>query len=225
MFSLAVKAERLQHRPHIAMLREDNVRQGFFEEHQYLGVRAKLPSYLQPVVTFAYITGWRIRSEILPLTWQRVDFRAGVIRLDVGTTKSGEGREFVMTPHLRAALEAQRATTKATERKYGIIIPFVFHREGRPIQSFYKAWATARKAAGCPGRIVHDFRRTAGRNLEWAGVPRSTAMRMVGHRTMEIYNRYAITDHAMLQAGSAKLAAYLEAGNGIAHAEASKSLG
>jgi hypothetical protein len=50
------------------------------------------------------------------------------------------------------------------------------------------------------------------RNLERAGVPRSTAMRMVGHRTMEIYNRYAITDHAMLQEGSAKLAAYLEAG-------------
>jgi hypothetical protein len=72
---------------------------------------------------------------------------------------------------------------------------------------------------------VHDFRRTAVRNLERAGVPRSTAMRMVGHRTMEIYNRYAITDHAMLQEGSAKLAAYLEAGNGIAHAEASKSLG
>jgi integrase len=94
-----------------------------------------------------------------------------------------------------------------------------------PIKSFYKAWKTACRAAGCPGRIVHDFRRTAVRNLERAGVPRSTAVRMVGHRTMEIYNRYAITDHAMLQEGSAKLAAYLEAGNGIAHAEASKSLG
>jgi integrase len=79
------------------MLREDNARKGFFEEGQYLGVRAHLPKHLQPVATFAYITGWRIRSEILPLTWQRVDFKAGVIRLDVNTTKSGEGREFVMT--------------------------------------------------------------------------------------------------------------------------------
>ena len=144
------------------------------------------------------------------MTWHRVDFKAGVIRLDVGTTKSGEGREFVMTPQLRAALEAQRATTETTQRKYGIIIPFVFHRAGRTIKSFYKAWKTACKAAGCPDRIVHDFRRTAVRNLERAGVPRSTAMRMVGHRTMEIYDRYAITDHAMLQEGSAKLAAYLE---------------
>ena len=221
MFSLAVKAERLQHRPHIAMLREDNARKGFFEEHQARAVRAKLPKHLQPVVDFAYITGWRIRSEILPLTWSRVDFKANVIRLDVGTTKSGEGREFVMTPALRATLEAQRATTEAVQKKYGIIIPLVFHRHlwtkkgqlvghGHPIKSFYKAWKTACRAAGCPGRIVHDFRRTAVRNLERAGVPRSTAMRMVGHRTMEIYDRYAITDHAMLQEGSAKLAAYLE---------------
>jgi integrase len=221
MFSLAVKAERLPHRPHIALLREDNARKGFFEEHQYLAVRAHLPKHLQPVATFAYITGWRIRSEILPLTWQRVDFKAGVIRLDVATTKSGEGREFVMTPQLRAMLEAQRATTEAIQKTYGIIIPLVFHRylwtkkgqlidHGHPIKSFYKTWKTACWAAGCPGRIVHDFRRTAVRNLERAGVPRSTAMRMVGHRTMEIYNRYAITDHAMLQEGSAKLAAYLE---------------
>jgi integrase len=232
MFSLAVKAERLQHRPHVAMLREDNARKGFFEEHQYLGVRAHLPKHLQPVTTFAYITGWRIRSEILPLTWSRVDFKAGVIRLDVNTTKSGEGREFVMTPTLRATLEAQRATTEAVQKKYGIIIPFVFHRylwnkegqligHGHPIQSFYKAWKTACRAAGCPGRIVHDFRRTAVRNLERAGVPRSTAMRMVGHRTMEIYDRYAITDHAMLQEGSAKLAAYLERSDSERVSEAS----
>ena len=147
MFSLAVKAERLPHRPHIALLREDNARKGFFEEHQYLAVRAHLPKHLQPVATFAYITGWRIRSEILPLTWQRVDFKAGVIRLDVGTTKSGEGREFVMTPQLRAMLEAQRATTEAIQKTYGIIIPLVFHRylwtkkgqligHGHPIKSF-----------------------------------------------------------------------------------------
>ena len=81
---------------------------------------------------------------------------------------------------------------------------------GQPIKSFYKSWKTACHAAGCPGRIVHDVRRTAVRNLERAGVPRSTAIRMVGHRTMEIYDRYAITDHAVLQEGSAKLAAYLE---------------
>jgi len=46
------------------------------------------------------------------------------------------------------------------------------------------------------------------RNLERAGVPRSTAMAMVGHRTEAIYRRYAIVDEVMLREGAAKLAAY-----------------
>ena len=69
-------------------------------------MRAALPEHVRPVVDVAYITGWRIRSEILPLTWSRVDFEAGVVRLDPHTTKSGEGSEFIMTPQLRATLEA-----------------------------------------------------------------------------------------------------------------------
>ena len=40
------------------------------------------------------------------------------------------------------------------------------------------------------------------------GVPRSTAMAMVGHRTEAIYRRYAIVDEAMLREGGAKMAAY-----------------
>jgi hypothetical protein len=36
-------------------------------------------------------------------------------------------------------------------------------------------------------RIPHDFRRTAVRNLERAGGPRSDAMAMVGHKTEAIY--------------------------------------
>ena len=82
----------------------------------------------------------------------------------------------------------------------------VFHRRGKPIKSFRKSWTTACEAAGCPGRIPHDFRRTAVRNLERAGVPRSAAMRMVGHKTEAIYRRYAIVSDADLHEASAKLA-------------------
>jgi integrase len=69
---------------------------------------------------------------------------------------------------------------------------------------FRRAWLTACKGAGLSGRIPHDFRRTAVRNLERAGVPRSTAMKMVGHKTESIYRRYAIVDEAMLKEGAAK---------------------
>jgi integrase len=70
-------------------------------------VQAHLPSALQPVIEFAYITGWRIASEVLPLEWRQVDLRAGEVRLDVGTTKNGEGRVFPLTDDLRALLQAQ----------------------------------------------------------------------------------------------------------------------
>ncbi len=51
----------------------------------------------------------------------------------------------------------------------------------------------------------HDFRRTAVRNLERAGVPRTTAMAMIGHKTESIYRRYSIVDQAMLEMGTSKL--------------------
>src|SRR5262245_8946147 len=106
LFSLAMKGEKIHRAPHIAMLQERNIRTGFFEDHQYEAVRAHLPAYAQPAVTFAYITGWRVRSEVLTLQWRQVDFAAGVVRLEPGTTKNLEGRVFVMTPELRATLEA-----------------------------------------------------------------------------------------------------------------------
>ena len=54
------------------------------------------------------------------------------------------------------------------------------------IKNFRPAWTVGRRAAGLPGRLLHDFRRTAVRNLERAAVPRSAAKAMVGHETDSI---------------------------------------
>ena len=96
----------------------------------------------------------------------------------------------------------------------GRVIPWLFHRDGKPIRDFYDAWHKACKAAGMPGRIPHDFRRTAVRNIERAGVPRSAAMQLTGHITESVYRRYAIVDEAMLNEGVEKLATlYATEGN------------
>ncbi len=131
----------------------------------------------------------------------------GWIRLEPGETKNGRGRQFPLIPTLRNLFERQLERKKAIEQQRSILIPWVFfHTDGRRIKSFRSAWKEACKRAGIVDRTPHDFRRTAVRNLERAGVPRSTAMALVGHETESIYRRYAIQDEAMLKEGAAKLA-------------------
>src|SRR5437899_4535145 len=56
-----------------------------------------------------YITGWRSRSEVFPLTWAQVDWADGFVRLEPGMTKNREGRAFPLMPVLRAARAPLRA--------------------------------------------------------------------------------------------------------------------
>jgi integrase len=214
IFSLAIQSGKLLHKPHIPLLKENNVRKGFFEAHQFDAVLEKLPADLKPMLEFAYITGWRIASEVLPLQWRQVDFDGGEVRLDAGTTKNGEGRVFPLTTGLRELLERQRARRDELKRD-DHIVPWVFFRlvaderggkkKPREILAFSKAFTAACKAAGCPGLIPHDLRRTAMRNLVRAGVPERVAMTMTGHTTRSVFERYNIVSDVDLREAARKL--------------------
>jgi len=207
MFTLALHHGRLAYSPKFPPIEERNARTGFFEADQVTDVVGRLPAHLRPVVLFANLTGWR-REEVLSLRWASVDFGAQVVRLEPGTTKNGEGRTFPFgsLPALAALLREQFESTQRLQRASGQVIPWVFHhRGGHRILDFYGAWRRACLEAGVPGRIFHDLRRTAVRNLERAGVPRSVAMKLTGHRTEAIYRRYAIVNEADLSEGVAKL--------------------
>lgn len=203
-FILGIESEKIFRRPHISLLEENNIRKGFFEQRQFDAVLAHLPDYVQDFVRFAFMTGWR-SSEIKNLQWRHVDFDAGLVRLEVGETKNDEGRIFPMTSDLRDLLKSRRAATDAFSQEHGQIIPWVFWIKGRRIDNFKRSWKTACKAAGVPGKLLHDFRRTAARNFQRAGIPEGTAMKLLGHKTTSVYRRYNIITEDDLREAAAKL--------------------
>lgn len=210
--------------PIIRSLKESGPRQGFFEREQFEAVKRHLRPDLQVAVEVAYVFGWRMQSEVLTLERRRhLDLEAGRLRLDPGTTKNDEGRLVYLPATLEIALREQAGRVHALERRSGQIIPWLFpylkgHRQGQRIQDFRKAWATACKKAGLavaveengkkvvrPLRIRHDFRRTAFRNMFNAGIPERVAMKVTGHRTRSVFDRYHIVSPGDLREVARKL--------------------
>ena len=126
MCTLARQAGKLKVKPYIPLLQEHNARKGFFERAQSESVQRHLPAHMRGVAAFAFVTGWRTPSEILPLEWRQVDMKAGEVRLDAGTTKNGEGRVFPITVELRRILGAQQEIAKTVKREHGTIVRHVF---------------------------------------------------------------------------------------------------
>ncbi|MDA2928739.1 site-specific integrase [Acidobacteria bacterium AH-259-O06] len=206
-FNLGIQTGKMMTRPHVAMLNENNVRSGFFERDQFEAVKRHLREYLKPFVMFAYITGWR-KSEITSLEWHQLDFSVGRVYLEPGNTKNDDARWFPFTEELRQLLERQREETDRLQREKGTVIQWVFHREGKRIGDFRKSWKTACRKAGLPGRIPHDFRRTAVRNLVRAGVPERVAMQMTGHKTRSVFERYNIVSEEDLAEAARRLSKF-----------------
>jgi len=206
MFRLGIQAGKVMRLPHFPAIQIDNVRKGFFERAEFERLRAELPLYLQPVVTVAYWTGWR-RGELLGLEWRQVDLEAGTVRLDPGTTKNKQGRLVYLPPEALDVLRKWRAATTSIEREQSRIITRVFHRAGKPIGGYFKAWRSAARRAGLEGRTLHDFRRTAARNYVRSGVPERVAMSILGHKTRSIFDRYNITNENDLREAAVRVAA------------------
>jgi len=197
--------------PYIPMLKENNVRKGFFEHGEFLALRKALPYHLQGFVTLGYKTGWRI-SEIANLQWPQVDLKQGIVRLETGETKNDEARTVYLDDELRGMLIRQWNDRKKAAK----VLPYVFLNEDgtEKIRRFDKAWKSACKSAGIGVRLFHDFRRTAVRNMVRAGIPERVAMMVSGHKTRSVFERYNIVNDTDLRLAAQKQAAYLEAQTG-----------
>ena len=93
------------------------------------------------------------------------------------------------------------------------MLPYVFLNEEKTdrIKSFRKTWNTACKKAKIGHRLFHDLRRSAVRNLVRSGVPEAVAMRISGHKTRSVFERYNIVSDSDLMLAAQRQEAYLNA--------------
>lgn len=234
-FSLAIERNHLSTAPVIRHLSErGNERQGFFADSEFNAVIEHLPPYLRDFARFKYLTGWR-KGEVSSLRWEDVDGEA--IRLR-GADSKNEHPRLILGGDLESLIERRKAERRV-ETKTGVLLSaYVFHLNGNPVGDFRKAWHSACVAAGlgqfvckecgqiverprCKecrldakyvGKLVHDFRRTAARNMIRAGVPEKVAMAVTGHKTPSMFSRYNIVDESDLREAMQRTQTYLQKG-------------
>lgn len=176
--------------PKIPRLKENNARQGFFSREQLDALLRAMPEHYRGAIEFSYFSSWRL-GEVLRLRWDRnLDADRSRVFLLEGETKNGASRIIPLDEFgpLKAVIE------RAWERR-APGCPWVFHRQdGRPLRAYSLSQAIrrCRDRAGLSGRMFHDLRRTAIRNLLDAGVPWYIVKRISGHKTDSMLDRYNI---------------------------------
>ena len=128
----------------------------------------------------------------MQIDWTQVDLPAGLITLEAEQTKGDTARTVPLPDVLIGMLEM-------VADKSGNVF------DGTNLR---KAWQNACVAAGLgtltkiegkrdpryTGLLIHDLRRSAVRNLRKAGVPEVVAMKISGHKTRNVFDRYNIVD-------------------------------
>jgi len=205
--------------PHIPMLKEHNIRSGFFEHEDFLALRGALPDYVQVAVSLAYYSGMRM-GEVCSLQWRQINWTEGKLFLQAQDTKTNTPRVLFLTGDLHRVLRTWKARCDA---KWPAC-PWICHRGGIRLQTLNHSWRKACEAVGLgqmvedatkrrkvwQGKIPHDFRRTAVRNMVRAGVPEKVAMAISGHKTRSVFDRYNIVNEKDLQQAAQSLTAYFE---------------
>jgi integrase len=206
MLSLARQESKIQTVPYCPMLKENKPRQGFLTHEQFETLRAALPQRLAALITFLYFTGCRIGAA-RKIRWQQLDLDRHEIRLEADQTKNDEP---ITLPLPQDVVTMLRQAEHGPERQSDLVFD---------LGSFRTAWENTCAKLGFgtltengagrhyEGLLVHDLRRSAVRNLRLAGVPESIAMKISGHKTRAIFDRYNIVSTEDLHQAMSKVEA------------------
>ncbi|HIE66357.1 MAG: site-specific integrase [Nitrospira sp.] len=181
-------------RPHIDLLKEDNVRKGFFTLEEYKLLRAALPDHIKIPFIIGFWTGMRA-GEIVNLKWEQINPDEGWLRLEPGTTKNGRGRSIPLVQEVREVLRKWKDNTLLLYPQS----PWVCHYKGERLRRIpHRTWDKICERVGLKGKLFHDLRRTAVRNMVRAGISERVAMEITGHKTRSVFDRYDIVDETDL---------------------------
>ncbi|HTQ59971.1 MAG TPA: site-specific integrase [Candidatus Solibacter sp.] len=198
IFRKALRSKKIPHIPCFpVVLTEANPRQGFLTAEQYTAMQAACTDlWLRGLLAVAYRFGFR-KSELLNLRVGQVDLQTKTISLLPGETKNGQGRTIVMTSDVLALISECIKGKQAAD--------FVFTwQDGRRVRDFRVTWKQVCEKAGV-SVLLHDFRRTAVRNMIRKNVSRDIAKKISGHATDAVFSRYNISNLADLQDAATKL--------------------
>lgn len=164
-YSLGLERDLVTRAPKMPRCEESKPRQGFFESGEWDRVRVELSEPARSVCLFCFWTGCRI-SEVLSLNWAFIDLDRRMVKLPP-ETKNGEPRTIPIVSDLLAVLNLRKGQRDLEWPD----CPWVFSHQGEKVKSIRTAFEKACSRAKV-NRTIHDFRRTAVRNMTRAGVPR-----------------------------------------------------
>ena len=178
--------------PPFPRLEENAPRDGFVDDAQYSAL-AKCCEHLwlRTMLAVAYSFGFR-KAELLNLRVRQVDLLNRTLTLDPGTTKNKQGRIVKLTTDTFNLLSA--CVLRKSDDDFVFTWPY-----GSPVRDFRAMWEKVIKAANLPGLLFHDLRRSAVRNMIRRGIPQVVAMRISGHKTTAVFNRYNIVSESDLE--------------------------
>jgi integrase len=188
VFNLAIREDMVLKNPcwKVTMLKEDNKRDRILTVEEFDRLLAELPDYLKPIVSLGYYTGMR-RGEILKLTWKKVNMQEGYLDLEPEDTKNSEPRRIYFNDVL---WDIFRRAGKIRSLKHD----YVFTYRGKPIKEFREGFNKALEKAGIENFHFHDLRHTFNTNMRKAGVDQTVIMKLTGHKTLSMFNRYNTVD-------------------------------
>jgi integrase len=201
-FKIMVEKKMISEAPVIKLLTLDNARQGFIDGGDFGALLSEIRNDdVRDIVDFLYQSGWR-SNEARQLRWSWVDLKANMIVLPAEYSKSKKPRPL---PIVGALMDIIERRLKARR----LDCEFVFHRKGKPIRQFHKAFKAAASRVGQPGLLPHDMRRSAVRNFRRAGLSEHEGMALSGHKTRSVFERYNIISNEDLHEAMKKVQSHL----------------